>query len=299
MIQLNKKILLIFVSLNIYSQISTAADLTNDLPTAFFSNYNITSEGDLVRTAVSADNSIGTPYVFDRSEKDGVIDWSVTSYPCKQNKAFRCIGIYKNEKSKVIGNQMSFTSSVVSTSGFTLLRMNPNNGEQNSVIKCNSKFTENLTQDDANLANCVEYSKANCKKWTDYSNTEEFKKVVSKAKECTDIMKSIDNINIQLRKTFQSEIKQSEKDIAKSFDNATHPDRKFSIPTDVEYSQDKLSPHISTYKDIFDRTSDCAKYESFFVKKYSGTYAARKIASDSGSKAGSGGTKVTPGAGKK
>lgn len=296
MIHFRKKIFLTFILLSVCSSFSLANGIVSELPAAFFANYNVSADGSLYAVAQSTDTNLAIPYVFDRSSDGEALNWAVTSYPCAQNKSFNCVGIYKNENSKILGNKMSPFPSILNESGFTLLKMNPLNGEQNTVIKCSSQFIEKPHQrDTANLANCVEYTKDSCKKWTDYinKNAAEFKKIVTKAEECTDVLSSVDKMNIQLRNTFQSDIKKSEKDITSSFDKASNPDRTFfSRSTKTEYSQDKLSPHISTFKDLFDRTSDCAQYESFFVKKYAGTASARHISSKLGLKAPGGEVKL-------
>ena len=272
MIQFNKKIAIVFALISSYSVFGFAADVASDFPTAFTANYHLLATGHVSSNPGSKLDS--SDEIFERSQKDGDLSWAVKSSPCAQNKSYQCVGIYKKGSSKILGNQMNPFNPVLTDSGFTLLRINPENGDKNSVIKCNSKFTQNFTRDEVNLANCVEYSKSICKKWTDYisQNSAEFTKVFDKVAECTDVMKSVDKFKVVLRNTFQGEIKQSEKDISGAFDGAAHPDRKTTgFGTKAQLSQSELSPHISTYKDILDRTADCSKYEGFFDKGFSGT----------------------------
>lgn len=281
-----------FVLLNLLAASSFAIDVSNDFPNAFNHGYYLQANGEL--STKSGKNEEGLE-PHERSQKNGNLEWAVKSLPCSQNKAFKCVGIFKSESSKIQGNQMSPFSPLISDAGFTILRMNPEDSSQNSVIKCNSKFTQNMTRDAANLANCAEYSRSICKQWTDYiiQNEAEFSKVVDKVEECTDVMKSVDKININLRNIFQGKIKESEKDIAEAFDSTAHPNRKIVITTNVEFSQSKLSPHISTYKEMLDRTQDCRKYEDFFAKGFKGTGSQARLSSSVGGAVPSGKPSIT------
>lgn len=278
MIHLSKKAL-VFALVSSYSIFSFAGSYFVDsiFPSGFYANYILLPNGAIVK----ASDKSKAMEVFN-NKKDGSLDWSVNSMPCAQNKSFQCVGVYIAEDTKVQGNQMNPFADAVSKGGFTMLKLDPKNAENNSVIKCKNKFTQGMVRDEGRLANCFEYSKAICKNWYDYinKNAAEFSQVVDKVQECESVMKSVDKININLRNIFQGEIKQSEKNISELYDATTHPDRSVGLTTKTEFTQDKLSPHILTYKDIFERTSDCKSYEDIFTKGYNGTADSRFISSE-------------------
>lgn len=294
----SKKMVFAFSFSLTYSLFSFAAgdSYTDVFPAGFLSKYVLQPDGQILNVG---DKSI-VQEVFNNSKIDGSLEWSVKSIECPQNKAFKCVGIYTQKDSKIVGSKMNPLASALSNSGFTMLKINPENGEQNSVVKCTSKFTQNTTRDEAKIANCVEYSKANCQKWVDFvsQNRAEVSKVIEQVEECTAVMKSVDKINVNLRNIFQGEIKQSEKDISLAYDNAAHPDRWVGVGTKTEFTQDKLSPHVSSYMDMFTRSKDCNNFAELFVKKFPGTAPYRQVSSETGSGSRQGG-KTPKGSGKR
>jgi len=281
MIYMSKTVVIAFSLLTFFSLSSFAGSQnhTDVFPNDFFRDYYMRGNGEIINT--KANQIVGEG--FGLSKKDQTLAWSVKSEPCAQNKSLQCVGIYTQTSTKVKGNSNNPLSPQFNEAGFVMLKINHKDGEKNTLVKCNSSFTQNLLRDGANIANCVEYSKESCQKWADYKsqNAEKIKKLIAKKSECEDVMKSADEMNVNLRNIFQGEITKSQKDIEGSFDATTHPSRVgIGAGTSTQFVEDKISPYVSVYTDMFARNGDCAKFDDFFVKNYEGTNSSRTISSE-------------------
>lgn len=197
--------------------------------------------------------------------------WYVGSAPCSQNKELKCVSIYNRKSSQSTGNQQSFLDkNRKDESDFTLIQMNPKKSEDNSVVKCSSQFVTGALRDKADLSGCVKLSKSTCENWSQVLSSDKnrslFAALAKKGEECSQMLNDASELRRSMKSIFQDEIKNSEKEISRNFDEATRENGGLRIVSKVEIKQAaELSPNITVYKDLFDRIDDCNSYSQVFV----------------------------------
>ncbi len=252
------------------------ADLP-DAPKEFYRYYDLNNKGEIrninakIPASLNESKSDATiTRVF--STADDTTAWHVGSIPCSQNKEFSCVSVYTKKDSRSTGNQQSFLNkNRQDTSTFTLYQLNPKKPEQNTVVSCNSKFTTGGVRDRADLTGCVKYSKDSCDAWakTVAAKKSLFTELAEKGAECSKLLQDADQLKIDMKNIFQGDIKDSEKEISKNFDEATRGNAGLRLTTKVALQPDKdLNSQISTYQDIFKRSEGCDTYSEVFTDTY-------------------------------
>ena len=263
--------LLTFFAL-IFSTPVSQADLP-DVPREFYRYYDVNNNGEirninsrLPATLTESKSDSVVTRVF--STSDNTTAWHVGSIPCSQNKELSCVSVYNKKKSRSTGNQLSLINkNRQDTSTFTLYQLNPKKSEQNSVLSCDSKFMTGGVRDRADLSGCVKYSKENCQAWEKAVAVKKslFKKLAEKNNECSKIFRDADQLKIEMKNIFQGDIKDSEKELSKNFDEATRENTALRLPTNVELQPETdLNSQIGNYQDIFKRSEGCETYSEVF-----------------------------------
>ena len=254
------------------------AEITNlPVPREFDRLYSINSNGEIkprgdsgkTPGSVKVDVTDSGLRVFNTS--NDTTAWYVGSTTCSQNKELKCVSIYNRKNSKSTGNQQSFLDkNRKDQSDFTLIQMNPKKSEDNSVVKCSSQFVTGALRDKADLSGCVKYSKSICDNWSQVLSSDKnkslFAALAKKGEECSQLLNDASELRRSMKTLFQDDIKNSEKEISKNFDEATRDGGGLRLTSKVEINQaPEFSPNVTVYKDLFDRIDDCNEYSQVFV----------------------------------
>lgn len=257
----------------ILSAQTVLADLP-DVPKEFNRYYDVNSKGEIknINSKLPSTLSEGkldavVTRVF--STADDTTAWHVGSIPCSQNKELNCVSVYNKKKSQSTGNQESLINkNRQDTSTYTLYQLNPKKPELNSVFACNSKFTTGGIRDSGDLSGCVKYSKDICDAWskTIAAKKSFFAELAEKGDECSALFQDAEQLKIEMKNIFQSDLKDASKELEKNFAESTRGQSGLRLTTKVAVQLEKeLNSHASTYQDIFKRSEACDNYSEVFV----------------------------------
>lgn len=266
------KIILFLALLTICSGVNAQIE---GLPADFTASFDVSPKGVITpRTGVkvtdpkfSFEPGNDGSRVFSKS--DDTTAWHVGSVPCPQNKQLNCVSVYNRDSRKIRGNQMNPFADEDHRGSYSLYRFNKDTGVLNSVIKCGSStFTTTMTRDQANLKKCFEYTENKCKDWFKFINNESGlnNDDIQKAQQCVDIFAKIDRARIKMTQIFQSDLKDSQKDLESQFDNSTRGDRGLRIAASVTVNNSKPNPTLLNFQDLVERSNDCSTNAALFEK---------------------------------
>lgn len=263
----------VFAGTLAFFAIAKANEIEN-LPSDFTRNFSVSKKGVITPLGSSPvldakftiDSNAGSPRVYSKSS--GTTAWHVGSAPCVQNKQFNCLSVYTRNSSKIRGNQMNPLAAEDHQGNYSLYRVNKDTGILSSVINCKSKYTVNTTVDESSLKDCHEYTQKKCTDWSNFILNESglVNGEIEKARECTDLVKRIDKAQLKASQIFQSDLKESEKDLKSQFEDSTRGDKNLRIAAGVKVMNSKSNPALSQYEHLVERSNDCAANTAWFEK---------------------------------
>lgn len=243
------------------------------LPRTFVENFNYD-----VRTGeISKKNpNVKSPlFVLEQDDKKGIrayeansglIQWSVSSSDCKQNKSLTCMSIYDFKNSEVKGSQHNPMADINQKGEFILYQLDKKSPTKNIVVKCDSEFLSvgGVGFDKRDLSSCAAYSKSSCEKWRkEYKKiSSDFNQLMATAEKCSNFMGQLDGLRDKMNSVFKEPFQENGKlkaEISEAFGQATN-EAMLSSKTKVAPLK-PFEKSVLVFQELNDKNENCEMYE--------------------------------------